>query len=150
LRLLALSLATRVLGLMNASTDAEIEAAFAGFPQQPGLALISSLNAFPYSRRARLAELTASHAMPAIFDVWDYVDAGGLVSYCADFFSVMQLASSCGGRVLKGEKPADPPVVQPQEFELVINLKAAKSLGLGCRRRCSPPPTTWWSRRSVQ
>ena len=96
---------------------------------------MSSPDAFLYSRRARLAELAASHAMPAIFDVRDYVDAGALVSYGADYLDVMRLVGSYTGRVLKGEKPADLPVVQPQKFELVINLKTARALGLAV------PPT---------
>ena len=75
------------------------------------------------------AQLFNSLALPAIFDVRDYVDAGALVSYGADYMSVMQLAGTYTARVLKGEKPADLPVVQPQKFELVINLKTAKALG---------------------
>ncbi len=130
----ALSLGLHI-DVLNGSSDAAIEAAFAGLPPQPGLALISSPDAFLYSRRARLAELAASHAMPAIFDVRDYVDAGALVSYGADYLDVMRLVGSYTGRVLKGEKPADLPVVQPQKFELVINLKTARVLGLAV------PPT---------
>ena len=116
--------------VLRASTDSELEAAFAGLTQQAGLALVSSPDAFLYGRRARLVELAAAHAIPAIFDVRDYVDAGALASYGADYMGVMQLAGNYTARVLKGEKPADLPVVQPQKFELVINLKAAKALGL--------------------
>ena len=65
----------------------------------------------------------------------DYVDAGALVSYGADYMSVMQLAGTYTARVLKGDRPADLPVVQPQKFELVINLKTAKALGIAV------PPT---------
>jgi putative ABC transport system substrate-binding protein len=130
----ALSLGVHV-EVLNATDDAEIDAAFAGLPQAPGLTLISSPDAFLYSRRTRLVELTAKRAMPAIYDVRDYVDAGALASYGADYFAVMQLAGSYVGRVLKGEKPADLPVVQPQKFELVINLKTARALGL------TVPPT---------
>jgi putative ABC transport system substrate-binding protein len=115
--------------VLRASTDDELEAAFAGLPQA-GAALVSSPDAFFYSRRARIAALAADHAVPAIFDVRDYVDAGALVSYGADYMSVMQLAGSYTARVLKGEKPADLPVVQPHKFELVINLKTAKALGI--------------------
>jgi putative ABC transport system substrate-binding protein len=121
--------------VLHASTDAELEAAFAGLPQQAGTALVSSPDAFLYSRRARIAALAASRAVPAIFDVRDYVDAGALVSYGADYMGVMQLVGSYTARVLKGEKPADLPVVQPQKFELVINLKTAKALGIAV------PPT---------
>jgi putative ABC transport system substrate-binding protein len=68
--------------------------------------------------------------VPAIYDGRDYVDAGGLVSYGADFLNVMQLAGNYVGRILKGEKPADLPVMRSEKFELVIKLKAAKALGL--------------------
>ncbi len=108
--------------------------------------LVSSPDAFLYSHRKHIAALAASHAVPAIFDVRDYVDAGALVSYGADYSNVMRLAGDYTARILKGDKPADLPVVQPEKFELVINLKAAKRSASPCRRRCSPPLTTWWSR----
>jgi putative ABC transport system substrate-binding protein len=116
--------------ILHASTEDEIDAAFAGLPRDPGNVLVSSPDAFLYSRRKRIAALAASHAVPAIFDVRDYVDAGALVSYGADYSNVMRLAGDYTARVLKGEKPADLPVVQPDKFELVINLKAAKALGI--------------------
>jgi putative tryptophan/tyrosine transport system substrate-binding protein len=116
--------------ILRASTDAELEAVFATLPREADTVLISSPDAFFYSRRSRLAALTASHALPAIFDARDYVEAGALVSYGADYLNVMQLAGNYTARILKGEKPADLPVVQPQKFELVINLKTAKALGI--------------------
>jgi putative tryptophan/tyrosine transport system substrate-binding protein len=118
------------IAMLRASTDAEIEAAFAGLPQQAGTVLVFSSDAFLYSHRAQIVALVARHAVPAIFDGIDYVSAGGLASYGADFLNVMQLAGDYTGRILKGEKPADLPVVQAAKFELVINLKTAKSLGL--------------------
>ncbi len=121
--------------VLRASTDAEIEALFSGLPRQGGSVLVSSPDAFLYSRRKQLAALALSFHVPASFDVRDYVDAGALVSYGADYLNVMQLAGSYTGRILKGEKPADLPVVQPEKFELVINLKTARALGL------SVPPT---------
>jgi putative ABC transport system substrate-binding protein len=116
--------------ILRASTEAEIDAAFAQLPREAGTVLVSSPDAFLYSHRKRIAALTASQAVPAIFDVRDYVDAGALVSYGADYSNVMRLAGDYTARILKGDKPADLPVVQPDKFELVINLKAAKALGL--------------------
>jgi putative ABC transport system substrate-binding protein len=121
--------------ILHASSDDEIDAAFAGLPRDGGSVLVSSPDAFLYGHRKRIAALTASHAVPAIFDVRDYVDAGALVSYGADYSNVMRLAGDYTARILKGEKPADLPVVQPEKFELVINLRAAKALGI------TVPPT---------
>jgi putative tryptophan/tyrosine transport system substrate-binding protein len=116
--------------ILHASTEDEIDAAFTGLPRDPGSVLVSSPDAFLYGHRKRIAALVASHAVPAIFDVRDYVDAGALVSYGADYSNVMRLAGDYTARILKGEKPADLPVVQPEKFELVINLRAAKALGI--------------------
>jgi putative ABC transport system substrate-binding protein len=116
--------------ILHASTDREIEAAFASLPQQGGNVLVFGPDAFFYIRRAQIAALAARHALPAIFDGRDYVEAGGLVSYGADFLNLMQLAGSYTGRILKGAKPADLPVVQSTKFEFVINVKTAKALGV--------------------
>ena len=116
--------------VLRASTDAEIETAFASLPRQPGSVMVFGPDAFFYTRRAHIAELALRHAVPTIFDVGDYVGAGGLVSYGADFLNVMELAGRYAGRVLQGEKPADLPVQQPTKFELVINVTTAKALGL--------------------
>jgi ABC-type uncharacterized transport system substrate-binding protein len=120
---------------LQASTEAQIDAAFASIPQQPGNVLVACPDAFFYVRRAQITALAARYAVPTIFDVREYPDAGGLVSYGSDFLDVMQLAGDYTGRVLKGEKPADLPVVQSARFEMVINLKTAKALGL------TVPPT---------
>jgi putative tryptophan/tyrosine transport system substrate-binding protein len=118
------------INILHASTGDEIDAAFAGLPRDGGSVLVSSPDAFLYGHRKQIAALTASHAVPAIFDVRDYVDAGALVSYGADYSNVMRLAGDYTARILKGDKPADLPVIQPEKFELVINLKAAKTLGV--------------------
>jgi putative ABC transport system substrate-binding protein len=117
--------------ILRASTDPEIERAFAGLPRQPGNALVFGPDAFFYIRRTRIAALAVQHAVPTIFDNRDYVEAGGLMSYGgADFLNLMQLAGSYTGRILKGEKPADLPVAQSSKFELAINRRTAKALGL--------------------
>jgi putative ABC transport system substrate-binding protein len=83
----------------------------------------------------QLAELLARYKIPAIFDVREYVDAGGLASYGADFADAIELAGGYIGRILKGEKAADLPVVRAVKFELVLNGSTAKSLGIAI------PPT---------
>jgi putative tryptophan/tyrosine transport system substrate-binding protein len=121
--------------VLRASTDGEIDAAFANLAKQPGSVLILGPDAFFYIRRPEIAALAVRRRVPAIFDGRDYVDDGGLASYGADFLNLMQLAGSYTGRILKGEKPADLPVAQSAKFELVINLKTAKALGIAV------PPT---------
>jgi putative ABC transport system substrate-binding protein len=87
-------------------------------------------DAFFFIRRARIADLALRQIIPTAFDDRAYVEAGGLICYGADFLNVMELAGSYAGRILKGEKPADLPVQQPTRFDLVINLKTAKALGI--------------------
>jgi putative tryptophan/tyrosine transport system substrate-binding protein len=130
----AASLAIHI-DVLHASTDGEIEAAFAGLPQPTGTVLIFPPDAFFYIRRGRIAMLAERHTVPTIFDGRDYVDAGGLASYGADFLNVMELAGNYTAPILKGEKPADLPVVQAAKFELVITLQTAKALGV------TVPPT---------
>src|SRR5258708_5976190 len=122
----AASLGIRV-DLLRASTEQEIDAAFARLPQQPGNVLVFGPDAFFYIRRAQIAALAVRYAVPAIFDVRDYVDAGGLLSYGGDFLDVMQLAGGYTGRILRGEKPADLPVGRTSKFQMGINLKTAKT-----------------------
>ena len=116
--------------ILHASNDAEIDAAFANLPQEPGTVLLVSTDAFFFSRHTQIASLATRHALPAMFDNREYTAAGGLMSYGADFYNVLQLAGVYTGRILKGEKPADLPVVQATKYEFVINLKTAKQLGL--------------------
>ena len=125
----AASLGLRV-EVVNASTAGEIDEAFEKIPQQPGTVLVVSTDAFFFTRRAQIVALAARRALPAMFDNRETAEAGGLISYGADFFNVMQLAGDYTGLILKGEKPADLPVVQSTKFEMVINLKTAKALGL--------------------
>ena len=116
--------------VLRASTDVEIDEAFAKVPQQPGNAMVFGPDALFYIRRAHIADLALQRMIPTVFDDRAYVDAGGLICYGANFLNVMEIAGSYAGRILKGEKPADLPVQQPTKFEMVINLKTAKTLGI--------------------
>lgn len=116
--------------VLKADTPADIEAAFDAVPGEPGSGLIFGPEGFFYIHRSRIAELALQRGLPTIFDVRDYVEAGGLASYGSDYYNVMELTGNYAGRVLKGEKPADLPVQQATKFELVINRKTAKALGL--------------------
>jgi putative ABC transport system substrate-binding protein len=92
--------------------------------------LLISPDPFVTSRRAQIVTLAARHALPAIYPYRNFAEIGGLVSYGPDFVKVYQQTGIYTSRVLKGEKPADLPVVQPTKFELVVNLNTAKALGI--------------------
>jgi putative ABC transport system substrate-binding protein len=130
----SLQAAARTLGLqlvvVDARTDGDLETAFAAFSQQRVAAVLVGNNNF-YSRYTeQLAALAARHALPAIFPWREYALAGGLMSYGSSLGYSYQQAGVYTGRILKGEKPADLPVQQATKFELIINLKTAKALGL--------------------
>jgi putative ABC transport system substrate-binding protein len=116
--------------VLKADTPAEIDAAFAAVPREPGCGMIFGPEGFFYVHRRRIAALALQRQLPTIFDVRDYVESGGLASYGSDYFNVMELTGNYAGRVLKGQKPADLPVQQATKFELVVNRKTAKALGL--------------------
>jgi putative ABC transport system substrate-binding protein len=113
-----------------ASTDRAIEEAFAKISQRPGTALLVGPDALYTSRRIKIVALAARYALPAMYVLREFADAGGLISYGPDVTYAYREAGIYTGRILKGEKPADVPVVLPTKFELVINLKTAKTLGL--------------------
>jgi putative ABC transport system substrate-binding protein len=126
--------AARAMGLqievVRASTSPEIDAAFASFvPERPD-ALFLGADPFFTSRRMQLTHLASRHAIPTVYSVRDYVDAGGLISYGTDVTDAWRQVGVYAGRILKGAKPADLPVMQINKFELVINAQTARMLGL--------------------
>ncbi len=125
----AASLSVRV-DVLKAGTTAEIDAAFDLIPKDAGCGMVFGPEGFFFVHRAHIAALALERRLPTIFDVRDYVEAGGLASYGSDFYNVMELTGSYAARVLRGEKPADLPVQQATKFELVINRRTARTLGV--------------------
>jgi putative ABC transport system substrate-binding protein len=126
--------AARALGLriqiFNVNTIREIDAAFATFARERPDALFVTGDAFLSGRRIQLAQLAAFHRLPATYAVRDYAEAGGLMSYGPSITDAWRQIGVYTGRILKGAKPADLPVVQPNKFELVINAGTARMLDL--------------------
>jgi putative ABC transport system substrate-binding protein len=118
------------LHVIKASSDSEIEPAFATLSQLRAGGLVVVGSPLFSGRVVQLIALVSRHAIPAIYGGRGYVDAGGLLSYGSDLAAVYRLKGIYTGRILKGAKPADLPVEQPSKFELVLNLKTAKALGL--------------------
>jgi putative tryptophan/tyrosine transport system substrate-binding protein len=116
--------------ILRAGTAREIDAAFAKLVQKPNGALFVAPDAFFTSRRAQIVTLAARHAIPAVYYVREFAEIGGLMSYGTNVADMFQQTGIYVGRVLKGEKPADLPVVQPTQFELVLNLNTARAIGI--------------------
>jgi putative tryptophan/tyrosine transport system substrate-binding protein len=112
------------------STGRDIDAAFASMAREKPDALLVGPGTFFNTRRVQLAILAARHGLPAIYPVRAYPEAGGLMSYGSDIFDAFRQVGVFTGRILKGAKPADLPVMQSTKFELVINLNTARALGL--------------------
>jgi putative tryptophan/tyrosine transport system substrate-binding protein len=131
--------AARHLGIsaiaLTAGTDDEIDAAFAAATRQGAGAMLVSSDPFFNSRSGRFVAAAARHSIPVIYPQREYVGGGGLISYGPDFSDGYRNGGVYVGKILKGAKPAELPVMQPTKFELVINLKTAKTLGL------TVPPT---------
>jgi putative ABC transport system substrate-binding protein len=116
--------------IVKAGNESDIDEGFATIARQGGGGLLQQLDPFLQSRRDQLVALAARYRLPAVYERRDFALAGGLVSYGTSLRDAQRVVGSYAGRVLKGERPADLPVQQPTKFELVINLKTAKALGL--------------------
>jgi putative ABC transport system substrate-binding protein len=124
----------RIFGV-EAGTESQFDAAFARAVAGGAGAMLVSTSAFFVENRARLVGLAARHKFPTVYQDRDYAVAGGLMSYGASLPDTIRQVGRYAGRILRGEKPGDLPILPPTMFEFVINLKTAKALGL------TVPPT---------
>jgi putative tryptophan/tyrosine transport system substrate-binding protein len=116
--------------VFTASTNGEIDAAFASMVQKRAEALLIGTNVLFNNRRGQLATLATRHALPAIHFAREFTEAGGLMSYGSGNADLARQGGIYVGRILKGEKPADLPIMQPTKFEFIINLQTARTLGI--------------------
>jgi putative ABC transport system substrate-binding protein len=126
--------AARAIGLqlhvLNAGTDPEIDTAFEAIARNSIPALVVAVDSFFVTRRDKLVALATRHAVPTMYSLREFAASGGLMSYGIDLRDMYRNVGVYTGRILKGTKPADLPVMQPTKFELMINLKTARTLGL--------------------
>jgi putative tryptophan/tyrosine transport system substrate-binding protein len=118
------------LDLLQASSERDFDNVFKAIVSNRDSALVVTPDAFFLDRRVEIAELAIRHMIPTMFELRNFVEAGGLISYGASPLEMYRQGGALAGQILMGRKPADLPVLQPTKFELVINLKAAKSLGI--------------------
>ena len=118
------------LNIYRASSEQELNAAFAKISQLQAGSLVVGADSFFITARDKIVALAARYGIPATYETRESVVAGGLMSYAPNFRDAYRQAGGYVGRILRGEKPADLPILQPTKFELVINLKTAKTLGL--------------------
>jgi putative tryptophan/tyrosine transport system substrate-binding protein len=121
---------SRPITIQKASNEREIEAAFETFAQQQVNALLVGSDPYFFGDREKIVALAAHYNLPAMYEWREFAQAGGLASYGTNLLDNYRMAGAYVGRILKGEKPANLPVVQATKFEFVVNLKTAKSLGL--------------------
>jgi putative ABC transport system substrate-binding protein len=126
----AASAKLRLLTIRTSGSDAELEKAFDEVVQQGARALFINGDPSFFNRRDLIVALAARNRIPTIFPNRQYIEAGGLISYGASLAAVYRQAGTYAGRILKGEKPTDLPILQPTKFDLIINLNTAKALGL--------------------
>ena len=120
----------RAIAIQRASNERDIEAAFASFAEQRVNALLVASDPYYNGERTKIVALAARYNLPAIYEWREFAEAGGLASYGTNLSDAYRLAGIYVGRILKGEKPADLPILQTTKFEFLLNLKTAKTLGL--------------------